>query len=88
MRAVQPLRVLVAEDDQVSQVVIRKILQKEGHDVEVVGDGQSAVEEAGRGIYDLVFLDGQMPIMNGPDGWRSPVTASVVAKRRPSSQAR
>jgi PAS domain S-box-containing protein len=59
------LRILVAEDTPTSQIVIRTILERLGHSVQVVADGVMAVEASVRERFDLVFLDIQMPRMDG-----------------------
>jgi CheY-like chemotaxis protein/HPt (histidine-containing phosphotransfer) domain-containing protein len=62
------LRILVAEDHPVNQEVVRQILQRLGHQVEVVADGHAALaalEQSGRGTFDLVLMDVQMPVMGG-----------------------
>ncbi|MCW5736950.1 MAG: response regulator [Enhydrobacter sp.] len=59
------LRILVAEDTPTSQMVIRALLEKRGHRVQVVANGAEAVEAARAGAFDLIFLDMQMPVMGG-----------------------
>jgi PAS domain S-box-containing protein len=62
------LRILVAEDHSVNQEVVKQILQRLGHHVEVVTDGRAALaalEQSGRGTFDLVLMDVQMPVMGG-----------------------
>jgi PAS domain S-box-containing protein len=59
------LRILVADDTPTSQLVIRRILERLGHAVQVVADGEMAVEAFLRERFDLVFLDIQMPRMDG-----------------------
>jgi CheY-like chemotaxis protein len=62
------LRILVAEDHPVNQEVARQILQRLGHHVVVAGDGHAALaalEQSGRGAFDLVLMDVQMPEMGG-----------------------
>ena len=60
-----PMRILVADDTPTSQLVIRCILERLGHSVLAVADGDTAVEAALQESFDLVFLDMQMPRMNG-----------------------
>jgi len=57
--------VLVAEDTPTNQVVIRLMLERLGHSVVVVNDGAEAVRAFSREPFDLVFLDLQMPVMDG-----------------------
>ncbi|WP_089720451.1 response regulator [Candidatus Entotheonella palauensis] len=59
------LQVLVAEDNQVNQLVAKRMLGKLGCHVDVVVDGQEAVDAVAQGIYQLVFMDRQMPEMDG-----------------------
>jgi signal transduction histidine kinase len=59
------LRVLVAEDNPVNQMVVRKMLERLGCTVVVVGDGQAALEAAGRDDYDIILMDIEMPRLNG-----------------------
>jgi PAS domain S-box-containing protein len=61
----QRLRVLVAEDNPVNQHVARSLLERRGHTVEVVANGQLAVEAMRGGTYDVVLMDLQMPVMDG-----------------------
>ena len=62
------IRILLAEDNRVNQVVARRLLEKRGHLVRVVGTGREALlalqETAFRG-FDLVLMDVQMPEMDG-----------------------
>lgn len=59
------LRVLVAEDNPINALLARRLLQRAGCSVDVAGDGQEAVEAAGRAAYDLIFLDLRMPRLDG-----------------------
>ncbi|MBL8703318.1 MAG: response regulator, partial [Rhodospirillales bacterium] len=59
------LRILVAEDNPVNQMVIRTLLVRAGHRVDTVSDGSEAVTAVGHGGYDLVLMDLQMPEMDG-----------------------
>ena len=59
------LRVLVAEDNEVNQIVIRATLEQMGYFCEVVSDGLEAVQQVYRGGFDVVLMDIQMPGMDG-----------------------
>jgi signal transduction histidine kinase/CheY-like chemotaxis protein len=74
-RSSRPLRVLVAEDNAVNQLVIRRLLEKRGHAVEIAGDGGQAVARAENGAFDLILMDLEMPVMNGWDA-----TAAIRAR--------
>ncbi|TVR91819.1 MAG: response regulator [Spirochaetaceae bacterium] len=58
-------RILVVEDNVTNQKVARIILEKFGHRVDTVADGNEAVRALSMAPYDLVFMDVQMPIMDG-----------------------
>jgi two-component system, sensor histidine kinase and response regulator len=58
-------RVLVAEDNLVNQRLVQRILEKEGHQVVVVGTGQEALEALKHHTFDLILMDVQMPEMDG-----------------------
>ena len=61
------LKILVAEDNPINQKVVLKILERAGHNVELVDNGQEALEKLAEDSYDLTILDMQMPIMGGID---------------------
>ncbi|MEQ8958729.1 MAG: response regulator, partial [Coleofasciculus sp. C2-GNP5-27] len=60
-----PRRILVAEDNLVNQLLAVRLLQRMGYRADVVGDGLEALEALHRQPYDMVFMDVQMPQMDG-----------------------
>jgi CheY-like chemotaxis protein len=66
-----PARILVAEDTALNRMVIEAMLREGGHDVVMVEDGSRAVDMARAGEFDIVFMDVQMPVMNGIDATRA-----------------
>jgi len=59
------LRILVAEDNQVNQKVARRLLERLGCEVDLVADGQAAVDRAATRQYDVILMDLQMPVLDG-----------------------
>lgn len=57
--------ILVAEDDVVAQMVVRKIVEQAGYTMDLVADGQEAINALESGHYDLVLMDCLMPRMSG-----------------------
>ncbi len=60
-----PFRVLVAEDNPVNQQVLLLMLENLGCHAESVENGQKAIASLERNTYDVIFMDIQMPIMDG-----------------------
>ena len=61
------LHFLVAEDNRTNQMVIAKILERAGHEVTLVNDGEAAVEALNRQSFDITLMDLHMPLMGGCD---------------------
>ena len=68
--APRALRILVAEDNEVNQTLIKLLLAPDGHSVTMVDNGVAAVEAASRQDLDVVLMDMQMPIMDGIEAAR------------------
>jgi len=62
---------LVAEDVLANQIVIERMLKKAGVDVIMANDGREAVQQARAQSFDLIFMDIQMPNMNGFDATKA-----------------
>ena len=59
------MKILLAEDNRVNRVVAVKMLQDQGHSVTAVENGAEALRQIGEHRYDAVFMDVQMPVMDG-----------------------
>jgi CheY-like chemotaxis protein len=71
------LRVLLAEDNAVNQLLAVRLLEKQGHSVTVACDGRQAVDVLSREPFDLALLDIQMPELDGFE-----VAAAVRAREK------
>jgi CheY-like chemotaxis protein len=58
-------RILLAEDNRVNQALATKLLEKRGHEVIVVENGQEALAALDQSTFDLVLMDVQMPLVDG-----------------------
>jgi PAS domain S-box-containing protein len=63
-------RILVAEDNEMNALVVRTMLEKEGAEVTVVGNGQQLIQRLEAGLVDLVISDLEMPILGGLEAVR------------------
>ncbi|MBF0561190.1 MAG: response regulator [Alphaproteobacteria bacterium] len=68
---VRSLRILLAEDNSINQKLVRTMLQKVGHTVEVADNGRIAVETLAAGDFDAVLMAMQMPEMDGDEATRA-----------------
>ena len=67
---VSPKRTLVVEDNPLNQTFAREILEDAGHSVTLAGNGREALEALQRNAFDIVFMDVQMPEMDGLEAVR------------------
>lgn len=60
-----PLNILVAEDNNINRVIADKLFSKLGYKVDLVNDGEQALKAVSKKSYDVVYMDMQMPLMDG-----------------------
>ena len=63
-------RVLVADDTSMNQLVMRKLLEKVGVSFDIVSNGQEVIDALAKQQYSVIFMDQQMPQMDGPAATR------------------
>ncbi len=75
-----PLRILVAEDNPVNQKVARLLFRRMAYEPDMVANGEEALMAVQRQPYDVVFMDVQMPVMDGIEATR------LLCERHPPGQ--
>ena len=78
-KTAESMRVLVAEDNMVNQWLIQRLLEKRGHRVTLANNGREAAALAEQESFDLIFMDVQMPEMDGFEA-----TETIRARERKS----
>lgn len=63
--AQKPLKVLIAEDNQINQIVLKKMIEKMGHFTSIAENGNQVIRALAYETYDIIFMDVQMPVLNG-----------------------
>ncbi|MBI5440654.1 MAG: PAS domain S-box protein [Deltaproteobacteria bacterium] len=71
------LRILVAEDNALNQVLAQELLRRLGHTAVLVGDGEEALRALSRDTFDAVLMDVQMPRLDGDEATKR-VRAGLV----------
>jgi len=80
--ASRPLKILVAEDNEINQYLIQRILNNLGHSVEIAKDGQCTIDLFNSGDFDIILMDIRMPLMDGVEA-----TAAIRAMDRDSPKS-
>jgi PAS domain S-box-containing protein len=61
----RPLRFLLVEDLPVNQTLVKLMLEREGHTIQMVSNGHEALIALAESTFDIIFMDVQMPVMDG-----------------------
>jgi len=77
-----PLKILVVEDNPTNQLLMLRVLQKMGYVADTAGNGLEALAALKRQHYDVVFMDVEMPEMNGIETTKT-IVSTWPAQERP-----
>ncbi len=79
---VDPLNIIIAEDNEVNAIIAKAFLNKLGHVVKHVANGKMALDAAQEGWADLILMDIHMPVMNGIEATKA-IHATETGKNLP-----
>ncbi|OIQ50632.1 Sensory/regulatory protein RpfC [Pseudodesulfovibrio hydrargyri] len=68
---VRPLSILLAEDERVNSLVMRRMLEKNGHSVVAVENGEQVLKTLPTASFDVILMDIQMPVLDGVEAARA-----------------
>jgi CheY-like chemotaxis protein len=74
----EKISILAAEDDELGVILLKKIFQDKKFDLDIVENGKKAIEYYEKKDYDLIFMDLQMPVMDG-------ITATTLIREKEKS---
>ncbi|MCX6291770.1 MAG: ATP-binding protein [Bacteroidetes bacterium] len=76
-----PVKILIAEDNKINQKLAQNIFEGLGYKPDIVQNGLEVIEKMRKGPYDLIFMDVQMPEMDGLDATRFIIHKMTLEKR-------
>lgn len=79
----QPARILVVDDYPTNREIVRFFLEEVGHQVVLAENGRQAVQACEEQAFDVILLDVQMPVMDGPEAVHCIRQGTLVNARRP-----
>ena len=65
LASIYPMRILVADNNMINQRIVRRVFEMIGYTIDLVSNGIEVLECIDKNKYDLIFMDIQMPLMDG-----------------------
>ncbi len=79
-----PARILLVEDQPLNQKITSMLMQRLGYgQIDIANNGREGVDMVNQGLYDVVFMDLQMPVMGGVDACRE-IRGNFLLKHQPA----
>lgn len=79
--ATLPLHILVADDNSINQMLIKRVIERLGYQIDQVRNGLEVLEALKKKTYDLILMDVQMPEMNGLEAAKQIIATYPEAQR-------
>jgi two-component system sensor histidine kinase EvgS len=83
MATYKKLKILIVEDNKINQTIIKKMVQKIGHEVSLASNGEEAVNLVQKNKFDLILMDWMMPVLDGLEATKRIRSMGAEYKRLP-----
>ncbi|WNQ13064.1 PAS domain S-box protein [Paenibacillus aurantius] len=80
--SIDSANILIAEDNAINTLVLKKMLERMGHRVSVVLNGEEVIEAATKKSFDIIFMDIHMPVLNGLEATRV-IKKKLASEKKP-----
>ncbi|UKS27144.1 PAS domain S-box protein [Paenibacillus sp. HWE-109] len=78
----RPLNILIAEDNEINQITLRKMIEKMGHNTSIAENGNQVIRALAYESYDIIFMDIRMPELSGLEATKQ-IKANMPPEKTP-----